>query len=120
MDWTRNGQESFARLGQTALCSISTQARAKSHVLDAFRGILIMELHVTEELAMKTNTDLRRFIAFYEELVEKRGWRLWSLHINPGGFADRSVHPDLANLGLKQGVCCYEVALVHPDRLLAK
>ena len=95
---------------------ISAQARTKAHILDALRGVLIIEIHVTEELAMKTNADFRRFITFYEELVEKRGWKLWSVHINPGGFADRTVHSDLASLGLKQGVCCYEIAMVHPDQ----
>ena len=49
-------------------------ANAKPHVLDALR-VLIVEVHLSEELMMKDEAALRKFISFYHEFVEIRGWR---------------------------------------------
>lgn len=86
-------------------------ARTDPDVLDRI-VVLVLEVHVSHSLFMRGNEGLRRFASFYDELVERRGFRLTYLHENPGGYGDRVVHPVLRQMGLKPALCCYEIVLV--------
>jgi hypothetical protein len=73
-----------------------------------------MEIHVSEALQMKTPEQLKLFASFYQNYIEKFGFRFWFLHPNPGSPKVRRVNPSLVELGLPDGICCYEIALHRP------
>ena len=76
---------------------------------------IILEVHVAETLQMKTASQLRLMASFWENYVEKFGFRFWYLHENTGAKFDQRVNPFLLDLGLDPTVCCYEMALRRPD-----
>jgi hypothetical protein len=77
---------------------------------------IVLEIHLATTL-MVAKTDSLRYIAyFFENYIERMGFRVQTLHPNPGTFHHRhNVNPVLVELGLDAGVCCYDVVLVRND-----
>mmetsp|Transcript_5235 Transcript_5235/g.14847 ORF Transcript_5235/g.14847 Transcript_5235/m.14847 type:complete len:402 (+) Transcript_5235:129-1334(+) len=76
---------------------------------------IIMEVHVTETLQMKTPEQLKLMASFWQKYIEDFGFRFWFLHSNPGARFDRSVNPFLLDFGMDPNICCYEIALRRPE-----
>lgn len=72
---------------------------------------IIMELHFSETLQMKTAHQLKLMASFWEKYVEEFGFRFWYLHANPGASFDSKVNPLLLEFDMDPNICCYEVAL---------
>jgi hypothetical protein len=78
---------------------------------------IIMELHFSETLQMKSAHQLKRMASFWQHYVEEFGFRFWYLHENPGSTLDQRVNPLLLDIGMDPTICCYmyEIALRRPD-----
>jgi hypothetical protein len=77
----------------------------------------VIEVHVVQSLQMKSLRQLILMSDFWRLFIEELGFRLWYVHKNPGGVQDREVNPFLVHLGLEENICCYEIAIHHPDCL---
>jgi hypothetical protein len=73
---------------------------------------IILEIHVTTTLGMAVEADLSYIASFWDNYIDKLGFRLSSLHANPGHALDMyQVHPVLVALGIRSDACCYEITL---------
>ena len=76
---------------------------------------IVMEIHVSNTLHMKSAEQLRHLAAVWDHYVHLLGFRISFLHANPGSFRDRKVNPLLLQMGLDPRICCYEVVLQRPN-----
>jgi hypothetical protein len=76
---------------------------------------IILEIHVATTLQMGSGGQLRLMASFWENYIERFGFRFWYLHSNPGAKFDQSVNPVLLDAGLDPLNCCYEIGLRRPD-----
>jgi len=87
---------------------------------DALQNVctIILEIHVSDTLQMKSIRQLQLMAKFWNLYIESFGFRLWYLHPNPGGRWDQGVNPLLVELGFEENTCCYEIALHRPGCFL--
>ena len=67
-------------------------------------------MHITTNLGMATKTHLGYIASFWDNYIVKMGFKVATLHTNPGG-PDTQYHaqPLLVELGLRDDACCYEL-----------
>jgi hypothetical protein len=95
-----------------ALHQVATESPA---LLDHVCTIVI-ELHLATTLKVATIKDLQLVASFFELYIVQMGFRVQTVHPNPGVLHDRyMVHPLLVALGLEAGVCCYDLVLHRND-----
>lgn len=83
-----------------------------SAILDNVCNIYL-ELHFTTTLNVRTHSDLKYVAFFWEEYIQKRGFKFWFVHTNPGNYYDRTYHEILQKIGFPTH-CCIEIAIHNP------
>ena len=81
-------------------------------------AMILTELHMTEQLQMASEADVRKFQEFYEYVIERQGFRFFYHHTNKGAADFRAtfnVSTRMKELGAHPYRCCYEIGLVKPS-----
>jgi hypothetical protein len=80
------------------------------YILDKVK-IIIIELHVSNSMQVKSFDDLKLVSSFWENYIHKFGFKIWYAQSIPGSFWDRRKIKKLDDLGFLLNVCCYEIGL---------
>ena len=77
---------------------------------------IVLEVHVSTQLQMGSQAQLRLMAAFWRYYIVEAGFRIWYVHRNTGNplGTDSHVHPLLVALGMDEAVCCFEIGLHRP------
>lgn len=72
---------------------------------------IVIEMHLSTTLKVATAVDLQYVASFFELYILGMGFRVQTVHPNPGDVQSHryNVNPVLVELGLDAGVCCYDV-----------
>jgi hypothetical protein len=89
-------------------------SRFDTHALDDVEMLLI-EVHPVRERMLRTDADLRKFVAVWEYLLEQQGFRFFFHRPNAGArHPTWTLHEHMSATGALRKVCCFELGLVKP------
>lgn len=89
-------------------------SRFDTHALDDVEMLLI-EVHPVRERMLRTDADLRKFVAVWEYLLEQQGFRFFFHRPNAGArHPTWTLHKHMSATGALRKVCCFELGLVKP------
>jgi hypothetical protein len=75
-------------------------------------SVLFLEVHVAASMVPKGTTSEHASEVF-RFLLDDLGFRVWWMRNNPGHSADRKVAQFAREAGVRDGQCCYELALAR-------